>query len=659
MKRLAIALPIILLLAILSPCFSILAQPAHTPHQNPMAAQDSPDLVSLLAFYGNVFNLAAVSQYQDAQSMLNELEYANIPDELRYIIDRFNTLSRQLFTTLDNLELLLDEASASLSHYQISDAKQKLDAAKTTLNSAQLLLEDIEAATDSLVTRLANFIIEVRKQTGQPYDQMLRSLKQLSEASQRLEEIQQRLRQLIDELDQLRQSLMQKYETQTQAELIPTELSLRVIPASVFVGDSIIASGRLTADTSALAKRKLSLLCDNEPLVITTEPDGSYATNITIPYKYVSTMTLNAVYTPSDDDIGTYLASKSPTAVINTSFYSTLLEVTAPETAHPGLPATISGQVSSTDGTVDRTIKVLLDNTQLAEEIIQGEFSLQIAPPPQISTGEHSLTLTTIPRERYSGTSKSLTINISKLPIQADIKAPQLVVTPKVIQISGKVYHSLGPVEDARVNLTFGRSSTTVETSTDGSFDATIEAPLDLSLIGPQELSVIIEPVQPWYTSLQIKRGVFSINSANIGLMLAAFVSLGILLYTRVRTRAPSPREETGIPEAAVQELPTVAPPSRPRYEFTGIKGRILSAYLNGLAVVETATGISMASHTTLREFLKATTPRLPGAIEAFTELTLAAEIALYSVHKLKPSSAARAEQLAAAIEEELHNEAA
>ena len=88
MKRFAIALPIILLLAVLSSYFPVLAQPTYTPHENPVTAKGSPKLASLLLFYGNVFDLAAISQYQDAQSMLDELEYADIPDEMRKLIDQ-------------------------------------------------------------------------------------------------------------------------------------------------------------------------------------------------------------------------------------------------------------------------------------------------------------------------------------------------------------------------------------------------------------------------------------------------------------------------------------------------------------------------------------------------------------------------------------------
>jgi len=100
MKKLVITSLVIMLLAVLTPCLATLAQPAHIPHQNPATARGSPDLVSILHFYGNVYDLIATSDYQEAQSMLGELEHASIPDELRDSVNSYSSLSEQLTTTM-------------------------------------------------------------------------------------------------------------------------------------------------------------------------------------------------------------------------------------------------------------------------------------------------------------------------------------------------------------------------------------------------------------------------------------------------------------------------------------------------------------------------------------------------------------------------------
>ena len=295
-----------------------------------------------------------------------------------------------------------------------------------------------------------------------------------------------------------------------------------------------------------------------------------------------------------------------------------------------------------------------MDNTQLTEERVRDQFSLQVIPPPQLSTGKHSLTLVAVPQEHYAGASTTLTIHISRMPIQTEIQVPQTTILPKSIQISGQVYHDLGPLPDARVELNFKGYSSLVKTSADGSFKVSIKTPLDLSLVGPQELTILIEPAEPWYASLEVKRWTLTINPVSSGLMLVAFISLGVMLFSRVRARPGRPGE-LGLTVSARPLKPvTLAPAPGRKPEFTDIKGRILSAYLTGLDAVVRATGTPMALHITLREFLNAVTPKLPKATKAFTELTIIAESALYSTHKLDENTAARAERPADTIRQEL-----
>ncbi|MFC1870230.1 DUF4129 domain-containing protein [Chloroflexota bacterium] len=546
MKIFTFALSTVLLLAMLSPCFSSLAQPSHIPHQNPATAQSSLELVSLLLFYTEVFDRASLSQYQDAQSMLGELEHADIPDEIRNIFNRYNTLSNRLLTGLNNIEARLDEASILFSQHQISYARQKLNEAEAAIRDTQVLLADIETASNTLGTELGVFAAAASSQTKGAYNRLGASL--------------DRLEQLIAALNQLHEEI-----------------------------------------------------ADNPQRVITTN-----------------------------------------------FYYQTLLEIATPKSAQPGLPITISGEVSSTGSAVDRTIEVLLDNTLLATKTVTGQFQLQLTPPPQTATGGHTLTVVATPHRRYAGASKSLPLNISRVPIViTEIRVPPLSVIPKPIQISGKVYGGSGPIQDARVSLTFKGSAVIAKTAADGSFNTNIKAPFDLSLLGHQELTMTIEPAEPWYASLQMKRWILNINPANMGLIIFAFASLGLLVLKRARTTPGRAQREIIITEAGCQQPPMVTATPRPEPGFTSIKSRIFSAYGNSLRAVEKIIGMPMAPHTTLREFISAATVLLPGAIKPFTELTMLTEQALYSTQKLDENTAARAELLASTIKEELHSRVA
>lgn len=636
MKRLVIVLLIIAALGIFFPSFSILAQPVKAPHENPNIATDSLDTVSLMLFYGNIFDLANARQYQDAQGLLNELGEANIPDELRYIIDRYNTLSQQLFTSLINLDSLLDEASSLVARNQIDDAQKRLDSAELAVRDTQSLLKDIEAATNTLGDKLG-----VSTAAGP-----------VKQAYQRLIESTQRLRKLIDEFDQLRQRLTEKYRTMAM-ELIPTELSFTITPSPIFVGDSAIARGRLNAGGNLLPQRELAILFNQKLLLVTTtDRDGSYETNIAIPCRYVPNTTLTADYVPTGSDAGTYQGCKSRPVAVN--FYRTLLEVSAPEIAPPGMPITIDGQVDSTNGNIDRTIRIFLDNILLTQETVLGKFNLEVTIPKQTITGAHHLTVEVTPQGRYSGTSKNLSIDVSQLPIQTDIQMPQLVITPKQVQISGRVYHHLDPVQGAIISFSFKDSSSVTRTSADGTFTSSVDTPLKLSLFGPQEITMAIEPVEPWYTMIEVKKQILVINPVDIALMLVAFLSLGLLAHKKRRAGLP---EENKISWRQLRGLSAVIPSKKGRQELTDTKSRVLSAYTSGLEAVAKITRITVAPHTTLREFLEAVTPLLSTATNPFAELTAISEVVLYSAYRLDDEIANRAEELVITVKKELRSD--
>lgn len=540
MKRFVIVLSAAVLVAVIFPCLSVFAQPTRTPHQNPAIAEESLDMASLLLFYGDVFNLAALRQYRDAEDILDSLAHANIPDDLRYLTDRYNRLSQQLFTAMNEVEFLLDRASSLFSANQFDEARHQLAVAEVAIHDILILMEDMEAATDALAEELGVFTALAGSEITQAYG--------------RLDETLVRLRQLIDELHQLRDRL-------------------------------------------------------------------------------------------SDD----------PETVVDGYFHiPTLLEVSVPETAYPGLPFTVGGQVTSAGDIQERRVEVFLDDSLLAEEVLYGQFSLEVSPSPRLSLGKHSLTVVVASHGRYSGASGHFGINISQLPIQADIEVPSISFFSDSVRVRGRVYHGSTLLEDAAVSIILGQASTTVRTADDGSFEAVMEMPSGLSLTGSREVTTIVEPAEAWYASLRVDRRIFTVDAANTSLLLVILLALGVLAYTGVRARPRRVRQEAVAGEDVSREPPPAAPPPEHRYEFTGIRGRMLSAYLDGLAVVERVTGVSMEPHTTLREFLGISAPRLAGAVGSFTELTTLAEVALYSGHDLDAAWAARAEQIAATIKEEL-----
>ena len=345
----------------------------------------------------------------------------------------------------------------------------------------------------------------------------------------------------------------------------------------------------------------------------------------------------------------------NPLMEITTEFYyhSTLLKISAPKTAYAGSSFNVRGQLSSTGASLERTVNIYVDDTRMVQEVVREQFNTRVVLPQQISMGRHLLRVEVAPKRHYTGASTNLPLDILPVPIRADIQIPQLLIFSKEIRISGNVYSGPAPIKDAKVSVVFQRATIKVRTSTDGSFSATTEVIDGSFQIGPQELIITIDPVESQYESLEIKKQILFMNWANISMMLVVFIIIGILLFGVIRTRIIRPRRGIVAPQVELPELPAIAFP-RTKHESTEIKDRILSAYLNGLEVVEEVTIISMMPHNTIREYVNITSTMLPAAIQPFTKLSSIGESALYSSYNPDESTAIEAEELASIIKEEL-----
>lgn len=634
-KRLAIILSILILVGITFPSLTAVAQPTKTPHENPATATGSLDKISLLINYSKIIFMAGNREYTDALEALEELSKIDIPDEFRNIVDRYNDLCQRLFTTLDNLDIILDETLSLIERNRINEAKINLDKAEILVKDAEIILDDIYSAMDSLSQRFGVFAPSVSDD--------------IQEAYNRLEDSMEQLQQLLNIFSNLRVSLNEQYIE--IKGLLPTSLTLSISPASAYIGDSVTASGLLQSDDEPLAGRKLSIMLDEDTiLTVTVQEDGSYSGNITVPYEYIDTMNVIAIYEPQGIDADKYLACESPEVTLYTRFYPTRLELSTPTIVYSGIPFNINGEIISEANNAERTIEVTLDNLQIAEATVSGMFSLELSLPEDISPGQRNLTVKVTPQDRYAGVSEQRNITASLMPLKIDLQTPSFIFLPGSIQFSGRVQSEMGPVSDADVNLVFHDISTAARTASDGSFTAALDIPLDFSFLGQRELAIDVKPLQPWAGSISITRQVFFINPVFTSLTLLAVPGLIFILLKRRRKA-----DMKELPQGEVLRVPAFITPRVSDARLTGIKGRIFSAYRAGFLIVEKITGFRMTPDTTLREFLAMVTKLLPRITRQLTELTVMAESALYSNQNPPGETADNAEQITGDIKKELN----
>ncbi len=640
MKRLA-AISLSIILISLASWGAITAATNNIPHENPSTTETRFAFVlPSLLHYSEILNQVAKGDYSEARALIQQLnlDYAHLPEEIRFIMARYNDLITELTQKLDRLDGTLDECEVLLSQNKLEDARPKLSQAKWLIDEAAGIVEDTSKATDELLHRLAPFIPP-------------QEVRVVNEAKARLYKAVERLK----ELESWYRDKLQSFETtmEEKEELLSTEVTLDVNPAEVWVGGSVYVSGTLKADgNTPLGTRDISILLDGRYFTTaTTINNGSFMAMVDIPYHYVPEMIVRASYVPKGEDKDIFLASSSPTERITMLFHSTQLGVEIPEEVYPGLPMEVSGRVTSEGNLANRDIRASLGGESFFQAVTDeyGLFRYQVTLSPHAWVGEHKLSLSVAPEDNScsAGCSVDKTLTVVKAMPQIEVHAPTIVVLPRPIEVSGEIYSDL-PLQGA-VAILETEGAITQAAVENGRFQACLHLPFQFSLVGFQEFRLSIKPIEPWQLPAGTGIRIFVINAPLLGIILAVAIPLGIVSIRKRRR----PRSEGGIspipPEVRsfAENTPLL---HKPETKLEGTTGTILQAYFRTVKGVEKMTRIFMKPQMTLGEFLKEVTPKLSSAAEAFAELTNLAERVLYSPYTPEKDEALRAEQLASQV---------
>jgi hypothetical protein len=628
LKRLVSVFVCVFVVSLLLPCAAVRAQTSFVPHEDPEAAQSVMDAYSFLSQYADILGLVASKQYANASRLTEQLSHITVPADLSYVINRYNNLTLQLIEVLGELQITLDSASLLLNQYRLDEAVAKLQRAGLLVAKAEILLGDLMDATATLSARFGVFAAPAESKIRQAYDA--------------LQGILQRLTDLINQYHALLTSINRQKEEIIVKQLDPVALTLK-----------------LNSNGAFMQNRSVVLLLDGVQVAATrTSINGSFYAIMQIPFEYVHVMAAQALYTPLGNDTGVYLAALSPTVTISVTFYDTKLNVTIPDVAYPGLPLTVNGTVASKDDTPlgGRTVRVLFDGGLLGDlrSDLLGFFNLQTTVSAQTITGSHTVRFVVEPEGVYAGASEQKTLSVKKMVSAVNVQTPSFVLLPSEVRISGVASSATGPIKYAKVTVEFASTSAFAETLGDGSFNLTMNLPLNTVFGGSQSLMVTVEPEEPWQDLAQARVDVFVLNSVSVGLALVSSVCGAVVLYAMYR-KSKSKREERKAQVLGSPILPrgngvlgSVA--SKPEFRFEGLKGKVLEAYAKAVKSVELLTGSLLKSEMTLREFLFEVEPKLGDAFGVFAELTTLAEKALYSPHMPNAEDVSKAEELSGKI---------
>lgn len=238
-KRLLVVAGALLLIAVALPG-TVEAQ-TPPPHKDPRAGAAEFNPISLLEYFGTIVGLLAQGNYGNAQDLSEQLQHANIPEDLRFIIERYSELLGSLRNELEFTESSLREASASIDRGDAPAARQQLEAAGSSLEKAKRLLEDLQVSTETVARRLGIF--------GAPASALLRkAYEQLQALLTRLDELWSRYAATLERLEAAAEAVETSGGggTPEPPTIYQTELQFE-ISSPAYPGQVTPISGQVTA----------------------------------------------------------------------------------------------------------------------------------------------------------------------------------------------------------------------------------------------------------------------------------------------------------------------------------------------------------------------------------------------------------------------------
>jgi hypothetical protein len=657
---------LIFLMVLASPLSYVCAELQFPPHDEPGTAPVNIDPVSLMNYYSYLFQFISKSDYLGFKGLFASYCLTSLPTSLQGLFNSYTAEIDSANSNMQQIGQLLTNSSSLLDQNRLSEANQTLNEASITIGGTEIILNQLGNTTLSIGDQLG----ATTTPANSPSRQALAGLQNSIQA------VQNQLNNYL----MLFKALRVRYYAISGSGTTATSITLQLNASAAFVGTDVAFYGRLTSNGSSLSGRNATLLLDGNIIAsAVTDSNGSYSSYFSVPFDYVSQVTLFALFIPEGGDALNYISSMSGPVSLNVLYNTTSIEVNIPDVGYPGLSFPIQGNVTSDNGTPleGRAVSIYIDNTKIVDLFSgsQGEFSLNYTIPANSTTGSHQLNIYVAPQGTFAGTSFSEIFSIDRYPLNLTLSYPSTVYLPTSFTVEGNISSALGRLDNATVTISVGNNTKVVKT-VDGSFNATFDLPISLWSVGNQLLSVTVAPAEPWIATLKVSHNVFAWNPIAIAAISGALlliVAFSVLWIRRNRMSRKSSPIEQG-PEGTVMAQTPSEPPMPSEIapfdggelalppvksiqniqieSLTSQRQKVIQSYAHAWRLVERTTGVLMEPYTTINEFLQIASPRLNGAKDPFSDLTALAERSLYSQFDPIPEEVSLAEAYSRSIEE-------
>lgn len=573
-----------------------------------MAQPELPSPAALLSGYSTVFSAVLYGQYSNASELISYLNSSYVPENVRYIFVRFNSLFASAVSDLNQTEVLIGEARAALGVGMLPEAKELAGNASVSLWRANSTASQLRDSSETLASQL-----------------------KVPQLRSGLSSIDARIAHLAQQLSEVRSEISMV----ESGELARTQITVSLDRAESWVGSPVTASGFLVAREggSPIAGAAVSVVVEGSPVAYSavTQEDGSYSVTFPAPFLYVENTVVYAYFPTSD----VYAGSRSDDVCLRLLWIQPHLEAALNATrAKPGDWILISGS-TGTSGSQGEKVRVSAFGSSFTVGASGGVFSVPVQVPAGAPSGRNQIGVSVVPSGVVGPGSSTLSLEVYRLPTAVTISLPPVSISGSNVTVLGRVASAYDgePLPGAAVSVrASGGAVYQCVSGEDGAFEVSVPIGLEVPT-GWVEVSATAYPAAAFYQQSSSSSGFYAVNPSIAAVPLAAIA----LAYGAVgRSRGGA---KPGLRKPEVDGLSMEGGKAR---AFT--MSAVVSAYHRAAAAIGGLVGSALGRGETLREFLRRVSGKTGGEVaEPFAELTRMAEEELYAG---RAQEAARAESL-------------
>jgi hypothetical protein len=576
-----------------------LAQPRHVNPEEVTSPSIDPQFLS--SFYQLISSYIMSGNLTGSSDILNHLLNITAPPDIRYILSRFHELAYSenelLRAVYSNLKLARDLAL------------------RGDLNGSAAMLNDIYrslAEANLTYIGLEDAAREVERRVGARASLVLTAIaKMIGNCSAEASDLNETVR----------------------LNLTKTELNLSSLRTEAWVGDSVQLFGSLRANGTGLADRKVIIVADGREVGSSfTDINGSFSFNLTVPYKYVPSILIYAIFIPNGSDSLRYRSSVSNNVTLKLKYITPYINISVePGNVTPG--GNLSVNISSSIVNLNASIYVF---DMLIKRVLSYYTVIGLRVPDNISEGPYKILVLSEPSGVVGPGREEASFYVRKIGIKIDFNIPSymlaLIPYKAKICVIGEGNRSIGPYA-AKLSI----SSLSMETLSNSTCTNLSFSLPPLFPSGSLEARVLVIPNGTEFRQDSVSTYIVAINP--IMMLVALLIPIAALLAYR-HYRRPKLKVKPKIEE--VPEVPKAVEEKRkPSYsESLKSDDPVVKEYIRAVMLVEKATGIQLMPHHTISEYAKIVASKLGDSSELFQRLSYLAEMRLYSSAEVDPSMA-------------------